>query len=250
MDQSLRGFLETIEARFSQQLRRVCEPVQPVYDATALVMALEQEPDCPILLLERVVGSDMPLVANVLATKGRLALAMGVAEADLMDEYARRSRTYIPPALFADSPLHDNVALGDQADVQRLPNLTHFEQDGGPYISAALLVAKDPYSELQTVGYHRMMVKGPRKLGVSLHSRRRMFEYFRRAEELGRPLEAAVVIGAHPLISMAGISYPPVDADKFHVAGGLFGEPVEMVRCRTIDVAVPRWARSSSRAAS
>ena len=62
MDQSLRGFLETIEARFSQQLRRVCEPVQPVYDATALVMALEQEPDCPILLLERVVGSDMPAV--------------------------------------------------------------------------------------------------------------------------------------------------------------------------------------------
>jgi UbiD family decarboxylase len=69
-----------------------------------------------------------------------------------------------------------------------------------------------------------------------------MFEYFRRAEERDRPLDVAVVIGAHPLISMAAISYPPMDADKFHVAGGLFGEPVELVGCTTVDVAVPRWA--------
>ena len=242
MLQGLRSFLEAIEASCPRQLRRVREPVQPVYDATALVMTLEQDPDCPILHLERVVGSEFPLVANVLATKGRLALALGVSEADLMGEYARRSKSYLPPKLFDDSPLHENVALGDEADVRCLPNLTHFEQDGGPYISASLIVAKDPHSDLQTVGYHRTMVKGPRRLGASLHSRRRMFEYFRRAEAQGRPLEAAVVIGAHPLISMAAISYPPVDADKFHVAGGLFGEPVEMVRCRTIDVAVPRWA--------
>src|SRR5207248_2761986 len=127
MHQGLRSFLKTVETRYPEQFCRVREPVQPVYDATALVMTLEQDPDCPILYLERVVGSDFPLVANVLATKGRLALAMGVAEADLMGEYARRSKTYLPPRLFDDSPLHENVALGDEADVRRLPNLTHFE---------------------------------------------------------------------------------------------------------------------------
>src|SRR6266581_7280283 len=100
MRQGLRSFLEKIEASCPRQLRRVCEPVQPLYDATALVMTLEQDPDCPILYLERVVGSEFPLVANVLATKGRLALAMGVSEAELMGEYARRYRTYIPPTLF------------------------------------------------------------------------------------------------------------------------------------------------------
>ena len=242
MPQDLRSFLALIEREYPEQFCRLREPVRPAYDATALVMALEKEPHCPILYLERVLGSDHPLVANVLATEGRLALAMGVAEADLLEEYARRTKRFIPPRTFDDSPLDEHVFLGDDADVTRLPNLVHFEQDGGHYISAALVAARDPHSELQTVGYHRMMVKGPRKLGISLHSRRRMFEYFRRAEELGRPLEAAVVLGAHPLVSMAGISYPPMDSDKFHVAGGLFGEPIEMVRCRTIDVAVPRWA--------
>ena len=240
--QSLRSFLDTVCTTYPEQFCRVREPVEPVYEATAMVMAAEKAASCPLLYLESVVGSQLPLVANVLATRGRLALAMGVPEADLLDEYTRRSKIYVPPVLFPDSPLHENVALGEEADLSSLPILTHFEQDGGPYISAGLIVARDPHADLQTVGYHRLMVKGPRKLGVSLHSRRRMFEYFRRAEEFGRPLEAAVVVGAHPLISMAGISYPPVDADKFHVAGGLFGEPVEMVRCRTVDVAVPRWA--------
>lgn len=242
MSQELRSFLDQVAQERPEQVFRVSEPVDPVYDVTALVMALEKHPDCPILHLDRVAGSQFPLVANVLATQGRLALAMGVPEQTLMDEYARRSKTHIPPTLFDDSPLHDNVFVGEEVDLARLPMLTHFEQNGGPYISAALVVAKDPFTNVQTVGYHRMMLKGPRKLGVSLHSRRRMFEYFRRAEEQGRPLEAAVVVGAHPLVSMAGISYPPVDVDKFDVAGGLFGEPLELVRCRTIDLAVPRWA--------
>jgi 2,5-furandicarboxylate decarboxylase 1 len=240
--QDLRSFLETVKAQHPEQFCRISEPVEPVYDATALVMALEKQAHCPILYLDCVAGSELPLVANVLATKGRLALAMGVSEADLLDEYLRRSKTHVAPKLFDDSPIADNVVTGDDADLRNLPLLTHFEQQSAPYISASLVVARDPYSEHQTIGYHRMMLKGPRKLGVSLHSRRRMFEYFRRAEEQDRPLEAAIVIGAHPLISMAGISYPPADSDKFHIAGGLFGEPVELVRCRTIDVAVPRWA--------
>jgi 2,5-furandicarboxylate decarboxylase 1 len=242
MQQGLRGFLETVKSTYPEQFCRIGEPVEPVYDATALVMALEKEAACPILYLDRVNGSAFSLVANVLATKGRLALAMGVSEDDLLNEYVRRSKTYLEPKLLDDSPLHENVAEAREADLRRLPLLTHFEQQSAPYISASLVVAKDPHSNHQTVGYHRMMLKGPRKLGVSLHSRRRMFEYFRRAEEQNRPLEAAIVIGAHPLISMAGISYPPADTDKFHIAGGLFGEPVEMVRCRTIEVAVPRWA--------
>ena len=242
MGQDLRGFLQLIQARHPEQLVRIGDPVSPVYDATALVMALEKAPGCPILFLERVGGSEFPLVANVLATRERLALAMDVPEPELSDEYSRRIRDFLPPLLCEDSPLDENVFVGDDVDVTRLPNLTHFEQNGGPYISAALVVARDPHSRFQTMGYHRMMVKGPRKLGISLHSRRRMSEYFRRAEELGRPLEAAVVVGAHPLVSMAGVSYPPNESDKLHIAGGLFGEPLEVTPCRTVDVPVPRWA--------
>ncbi|MBI4493648.1 MAG: UbiD family decarboxylase [Chloroflexi bacterium] len=242
MGQDLRSFLDTVQARHPDQLLRIRAPVQPVYDATALVLAAEQLATCPILSFDHVVGSEFPLVANVLATRARLALAMGVSEPALQDEYARRSRTYLPARRCEDSPLHERVAIGEAVDLRGLPILTHFEQDGGPYLSGSLVVARDPHSEVQTIGYHRMMLKGPRKLGLSLHSRRRMFEYFRRAEELGRPLEAAVVLGAHPLVSMAAISYPPMEVDKFEVAGGLFGEPLEVVRCRTIDLLVPRWA--------
>src|SRR4051794_8945806 len=103
MRQDLRGFLETIERQHPEQFCRIREPVRPVYDATALVMALEKEPDCPILYLERVEGSDFPLVANVLATKGRLGLAMGVDEAAVLEEFGRRSKAPLAPRVFDDS---------------------------------------------------------------------------------------------------------------------------------------------------
>src|SRR5690242_1861953 len=120
MRQDLRGFLGVIEREYPEQFCRVGEPVRPVFDATALVMALEKEPSCPILFLERVEGSAFPLVANVLATKGRLALAMGVDEADVLEEFGRRSKLPLAPKVFEDSPLDENVLIGDDADVTML----------------------------------------------------------------------------------------------------------------------------------
>ena len=73
MPQELRSFLDQVAQEHPEQLFRVSEPVDPVYDVTALVMALEKHPDCPILHLDQVAGSDFPLVANVLATQALIA---------------------------------------------------------------------------------------------------------------------------------------------------------------------------------
>src|SRR5579875_3115580 len=86
------------------------------------------------------------------------------------------------------------------------------------------------------------MVKGPRRLGISLHSRRRLFEYHRRAAEAGQHLPVAVVLGVPPAVSLASIVIPPADAGKFAIAGGLLDTPLEVARCRTVELTVPRWA--------
>ncbi len=79
-------------------------------------------------------------------------------------------------------------------------------------------------------------------MGVSLHSRRRMFEYQRRAEARGEALPCAVALGLHPLVSMGSLAYPPAEVGKFEVVGGLFGEPLEVARCTAIDATVPAAA--------
>ena len=105
-----------------------------------------------------------------------------------------------------------------------------------------MLVARDPDTGVETEGYHRFQVKGRNRMGVSLHSRRRMFEYQRRAEAKGQALPCAVVLGLHPLVSMGSLAYPPADVGKFEVVGGLFGEPLQVAPCSTIDLHVPAAA--------
>jgi UbiD family decarboxylase len=79
-------------------------------------------------------------------------------------------------------------------------------------------------------------------MGVSLHSRRRMFEYQRRAEARGESLPCAVVLGLHPVVSMGSLAYPPADVGKFEVVGGLLGEPLHISPCATIDLHIPATA--------
>src|SRR2546430_8346290 len=105
-----------------------------------------------------------------------------------------------------------------------------------------MLVARAPDTGGEAEGYHRFQVKGRRKMGVSLQSRRRMFEYQRRAEAKGQALPCAVVLGLHPLVSMGSLAYPPADVGKFEVVGGLLGEPLEIAPCTTVDVHVPAAA--------
>ncbi len=240
--QELRAFLAALERDCPEQVLRIREPVDPVYEATAVVMEAERLPSCPVVHFEQVGTSAFPVVVNVLATRGRLARGLGVDEAELATAFGERITRLIEPRLCPDAPFEANVLLGDAVDVGILPALTHFEQDGGPYITGGHVVARDPYTGVETIGYHRIMVKGPRRLGISLHSRRRLFEYFRRAEEQQRPLEVAVVLGVPPAVSLGSIAFPPPDVGKFAIIGGLLGEPLELARCRTVDLAVPRWA--------
>ncbi len=242
MGQDLRSFLKLVGETHPDQMLRVREEVSPIFEATALVLEAEKLASCPVVYLERLKGSDFPVVVNVLAHKPRLALAMGVAGERLVEEFRNRLKGSIPPVVRKDAPFEENVFIRDEVDLNRLPMLTHFEQDAGPYLTAALVIARDPHSEIRTIGYHRMQLKGPRRMGISLHSRRRMYEYFRRAEEQNRPLEVAVCVGVHPILSLGALSIPPRDVDKFHLLGSLLEEPLELVPCRTVDLEVPRWA--------
>jgi len=87
------------------------------------------------------------------------------------------------------------------------------------------------------------MVKGSNRLGVSLHSRRRMWEFHRRAEQRGEPLAAAVALGVHPLHYMGSMAYAyPPQVRKYEIIGGLFGEPYRLAACGIGGLEVPAGA--------
>jgi UbiD family decarboxylase len=240
--QDLRAFVGAYAAAHPTEVVRVAEPISLDHDVMAVVLEYERRHRYPILLFENVAHADIPIVCNVVASRRALAFALGASESALAAEYARRLKEPIKPVVLADAPFRQQVLSAPQLDLRRLPIPTYFPGDAGRYLTAGLLVARDPDTGVETEGYHRFQLKGPDRLGVSLHSRRRMFEYQRRAEARGQPLPCAIVLGVHPLVSMGSLAYPPADVGKFEVVGGLFGEPLAVAPCAAIDLHVPAFA--------
>ncbi len=242
MSQDLRSFVADYERAHPGEVVRITEPVSIEHDVMAVVLEYERRRRAPILLFEQVAGHDIPIVANVVASRRALAFTLGVEERALAAEYARRIKERVKPVRVAAAPFQARVLTGDAVNLEALPIPLYFPGDAGRYLTAGMLVARDPDTGVETEGYHRFQVKGPNRMGVSLHSRRRMFEYQRRAEAKGQPLPCAVVLGLHPLVSMGSLAYPPPDVGKFEVVGGLLGEPLQVARCQTVDLHVPAQA--------
>ncbi len=240
--QDLRAFVDAFEQAHPGEVLRVTEPVDLAYQMQALALELERRRRFPLLLFQNVRGHAMPVIANVMASRRGLGFALGAEEAELHEEYARRLKDHVKPVVLDRPPFPVESRRGGDVDLGALPVPTYFPGDGGPYLSAGLLVARDPASAVGTAGYHRFQVKGRDRMGVSLHSRRRMFDYQRRAEAAGRSLECAIALGLHPAIGLGSLSYPPPEVSKFEVVGGLMGEPMQLRRAETVDLEVPAWA--------
>src|SRR2546425_3818328 len=193
-------------------------------------------------MFDRVAGYDMPIVCNVVASRRALAFALGVDERGLAAEYARCIKDHVKPVAVPAPPVAHRRLSGDAVDLGALPIPRYFPGDAGRYLTAGMVVARDPDTGVETEGYPRFQLKGRDRMGVSLHSRRRMFESQRRAEAKGRALPCAIVLGLHPLVSMGSLAYPPPDVGKFEVVGGLLGEPLQVAPCATIDLHVPASA--------
>src|SRR6185437_9662503 len=242
-NQSLRGFLRMVETRYPEDVVRIRETVDPKFDMTALVFELARAVRNPVVVLENVAGFDIPVVTNVAANRKLLAACLGVAPNDLPTAFRERCQKYIPCEVVAQAAWNDIVIEGDDVDLTKLPIPLQFSVDGAPYITAGQISARDPVTGVDTTGFHRLMLKGKNRLGVSLHSRRRMYEFHRRAEERGQSLPAAITLGIHPLHYMGSMvyAYPP-NVRKFEIIGGLFGEPYRVANCGIDGVQVPAGA--------
>lgn len=241
--QTLRGFLGMVQEHYPRDFLRIAETVDSRLVPTAIVFELERQGRDPVVVFDRLDGKSMPCVTNIAASRTLLAACLGVPPAELPTAFRERCQTYIPCETVTDPAWDEVVIEGEAVDLALLPIPYQFTVDAAPYITAGQLTARDPETGVDTTGFHRLMLKGRNRLGVSLHSRRRMYEFHRRAEARGQALPVAITIGIHPLHYMGSMvyAYPP-DVRKFEIIGGLFGEPYRLARCGVGDLEVPAGA--------
>lgn len=240
MSQDLRLFLEQLEKE--GEVKHVTEEISRKYENSTLIMDLDKEHRYPVMIFDKVQDSEFPIVSNLLASRERFAKALEVPVEEVAAAYSQRIKNRFDDLdIVEQPPFAENTVEGDDVDLYKLPITTHFPIDAGPYVTAGLCVAKDPESGADTLGFHRMQLKNKNTLGISLHSRQRLWEYFRRSEAKGENLQAAICIGVHPNIALGSMALIPYDQGKYGAIGGLFGEALKVSPCKTVDLLVPTY---------
>jgi 2,5-furandicarboxylate decarboxylase 1 len=107
-------------------------------------------------------------------------------------------------------------------------------------MTQGVVFLKDPQSKQQTMGIHRIHIKGERLINIAFESKTSN-EYLHRAEQENTPLEVAVALGLDPALIMAAVAWFPF-GDKLGFAGGLRKAPVEIIPAETVDIQVPAQA--------
>jgi 2,5-furandicarboxylate decarboxylase 1 len=182
-------------------------------------------------------GHPIPVVSGLISDRGWVAEAMAVEPREVLARFQDAALNPLPWQEVKSAPAQE-VVHRDIDLVRLLPLPTHNEHDGGPYISAGIMIVRNPRTGKQNVSIHRCQVTGPNRLGV-LVLPRHTFAFHRMAEEAGQPLDAAIVIGADPLTLLASQAIVPIDHDELEIAGALQGRPLPVVKCLTSDIRVP-----------
>jgi UbiD family decarboxylase len=198
----------------------------------------------PALMFDRIKGSDIPLVIGVLG--GSRAIYATALETDLdgvLEKWERGQQKPIKPVLVESGPCHEIVHIGEQVNFEMLPApMWTVGEDPAPYHTSPFVISRDPESSIQNMGVYRVQVKGPKKAGLMINPPRNMNHHIRKNEAQGNGTDVALVFGTDPVVGLTAVTPFPYGVDELAVAGGIREEPVEVVRCRTIDLVVPATA--------
>jgi 2,5-furandicarboxylate decarboxylase 1 len=232
----IKGFIQYLKDH--GELLTLSTPFAAKYEISTILSELGKK-EAPALLFENVKGHQLPVIGNLLGTKKRLSMALGVDQEDFFENALSKLEKRIPPVLMKDQSRKEIITQKGKIDLLKLlPILTHYSNDSGPYITSGITSARDSKNGVIGRGLHRMEVRGKSELGISLLNPP-LSEIFADYKKENRKMEVATVIGVDPAILIGSISKTPRGVDKLSVAGGLKGKPIPMVKAETFDIDIP-----------
>ncbi|MBI4526592.1 MAG: UbiD family decarboxylase [Deltaproteobacteria bacterium] len=247
---NLHEWLQFLEAR--GRLIRVSRPINKDTELHPLVRLQFRglkEKDRKGWLFEKVTDVagrtyDMPVALAVMApSRSFYALGMGVSSPrEIVAKWAEAQTHPIPPRIISSAPCQElsceHGSLVDGGGLGMLPvPISTPGFDCAPFLTSGHWVTKDPETGAFNFGTYRGQIKSPTRLGLFAFAYQDISRHWTKARALGKPLEAAVVIGSTPNLSYCSTARLPIP--EYPVAGGIAGAPLDLVRCKTVDLLVP-----------
>jgi len=244
MARDLRSYLRELVEHGSSNLKVVDEEVNPRFGITAHAAHFAKSGEYPGFLFTNVKGADYPCVSNLLTTYDRIALMLGCAVEDIPRVYGERLNNPVPPRRVeaAQAPVKHTVIAAGDIDLGRLPIPVHNELDGGPYLSAAVMMIRDPDSGVINAGIYRHQICGKNEMTVWFLGAHHGGAIYRKYKNTGKTAPIAIAIGHHPGFLMGAISRVTGLGGEFEAAGALLGEPLDVVKAQSSDLLVPARA--------
>jgi len=233
--QSIRPFLH--ELWCAGQVLRIPDPVSLRFEVSALLSACDQG---PALLFDQVDGAALRAAGNLLNSRQRIAQALGVDAWQLQGAIVDAIAHPIKPERTLCAPVQ--AVVERVAPLAGLPIPTFFAREQRPYITAGVIIARDPQTGRGNASFARLGVLDERTALIGIAPNHHLAQFARRAAALGRELDIAVVIGAHPAIQVAACLYLELGEDELECAGRLLRTPVLLAPALTVDVDVPAQA--------
>jgi 4-hydroxy-3-polyprenylbenzoate decarboxylase len=260
---NLRQFLEQLKQH--QELVDISMPVSPNLEITEITDRVSKGmgAENKALHFSSVEGSAMPLVINTLGSYERLKLALGIEH---FEEIQQRIQEFVKPSIphslldkvmmlpklaelnqFFPRMINGNapcqeVVITDPTEpmLDKIPILTCWPQDGGPFITMPVVYTKDVETSERNAGMYRLQKYSNHTTGMHWHKHHDGNRLYENAKRVGKDrVEVAVALGAPPHVIYSATAPLPPGIDEMIFAGFLHKEPVKMVKCKTIDMEVP-----------
>ena len=233
----LRTFMQVLEEH--GELLKIKKEVSLVHEIGNVIRATENE-FLGAPYFEQIEGTGSTLIGGVLSSPERTALALECDKSEITQVLMDALETPVKPVVVEEAPCQENVLLGEDVDLAKLPIPTHAPKDGGPFITGGVIVSKSINDTRQNLSFQRMQVKGKDKLSVMINEWRHLKDFLNEAEAEGKALPISIVIGADPVVYIgAGLRY---EGDELEVGGSIRKEPIPVVKSITNDIYVPATA--------
>ncbi|HVO34025.1 MAG TPA: menaquinone biosynthesis decarboxylase [Gemmatimonadales bacterium] len=265
---SLRDFVAALEE--AGELVRVKEPVSVDREITEIADRCMKSPGGgPALLFERPMlrgggPSRIPVAINLFGSLRRMAMALETPSLDatgaritellkvevpegiagklsMLPRLAELAK--LPPRQVSGPvPSQAVVLQGDRIDLEEIPHLICWPEDGGPYITLPMVITRDPATGTRNVGLYRIQVQGRRELAMHWQRHKVGAAHWRAMAERGERMPVAIALGGDPASMYAASAPLPPVVDEFLFAGFLRGSPVRLAKALTSDLDVPAEA--------
>ncbi len=221
-----RSFLEELDK--AGELIRIRKEVSTEYEMAGIIDALGEKP----VFFEKVKECSIPVVAGLVSSKDLIARGLGIKKEQFLHKLSTAIENPVPPDVVEKGECQEIVEK--DVDLTKLPIMRYTQKDGGKYIASAIAIVKDPELGRNTC-FHRLMLLDKNRFVARIVEERGTDTALKKS---GGELDIAMCIGNSTAVLLAAATSLPMGVDELGMANVL--EKTELVKCKTIDVEVPR----------